>query len=601
MGDHLEQATAPALGVAPGGGLRPRDHALAAGTVLGGRYALGERLGRGGMAEVYLAHDRVLARDVAVKVFHPSAGGPDDEERHGTEMRLLARLSHPGLVMMLDAGTTEFPGGELQDYLVMELVRGPSLAARLAEGPLSAEDAALVGVHVAEALAYIHEEGVVHRDVKPGNILLPPAGRSGAGGSWTKLTDFGIARVRADETATATQELLGTPSYLSPEQATGGRLTAASDVYALGLVLVECLTAERAFPGDALTSAVARLHRPVPLPERFGPRWAELIGSMTALDPLDRLTATAAAEELRALLRPGALGVGPVAGDIGAAAVPLGTVSLPAAVGPVGQAALEEHPSGPLPDGPLDAALEVDLDAPTLGVDPRLLGLRAGPAAASGPAVGAGAAEAATSAEAASDAPGPGDPAEPADQERRRRRGVVVGTALLGVTAALVVAASALAPEAPAADPAATTQEPAVVSQEPSAETEDATATPAAEEPAADAGAPDAGASDATTVTVATDPGPSSGDAAGSAAPVEAVVVTDQVEDDPATTGPGAPKPGKSGPGAADAGREDGPGDDADAADDATEGKPGPAANANERAHQNAAERAEGKRAGTDD
>lgn len=294
-------AQAVPVPISPALDARPRPAPLAAGTVLAGRYVLGDRIGRGGMADVHAAQDAVLGRQVAVKVFHPSAAGPAAAEHHRAEVRLVAGMSHPGLVTVFDAGTTALADEAQQDFLVMELVPGPTLAARLREGALPSGTAARVGSQVAEALAYVHGLGVVHRDVKPANILLPDVDHVGATETWARLADFGIARSGGEQDPGTPGEMLGTPSYLSPEQVAGDPLTSASDVYALGLVLVECLAGERPFPGDPVTAALARRHEAAPVPGHVGPRWAELFAAMTARDPADRPDAAEVVADLRAL------------------------------------------------------------------------------------------------------------------------------------------------------------------------------------------------------------------------------------------------------------------------------------------------------------
>ena len=270
-------------------------------SLLAGRYELLGRLGSGGMADVYRARDTLLGRDVALKVFRDSSTESTFDARQQAEIGLLARLNHPGLVMIFDAGTGVLDGAA-RAFLVIELVQGPSLADRLGGGPLPPTQTALVGTQVAESLAYIHEAGIVHRDVKPANILLPGDTRSGATEAWAKLTDFGIARLVDEARLTSTGTLLGTPSYLSPEQATGTVLGPPTDVYALGLVLLECLTGERVFPGTVLESVAARLdHDPV-VPAELGPVWVALLTSMTTREPASRPTAIEASAELRRLV-----------------------------------------------------------------------------------------------------------------------------------------------------------------------------------------------------------------------------------------------------------------------------------------------------------
>ncbi|MDK1328378.1 serine/threonine-protein kinase [Arthrobacter sp. zg-Y1143] len=264
------------------------------GRLIAGRYRLIEPIGHGGMATVYRGLDEALGRDIAVKLFRASAVAADDVGRQDNEMRLLASLSHPGLVTLFDAGKDDAgrddgEAGEPRTYLVMELVEGSDLRKRLRETDIRHQDVGYIGSELAGALAYIHSRGVVHRDVKPANVLLPPAIPGTA--LRAKLTDFGIARIIDGARITAAGATLGTANYLSPEQASGVAAEAPSDIYSLGLVLLECVTGRVEFSGSAIESAVARLSRDPEVPASLDSHWRGLLAAMTTRDPDLRPTA----------------------------------------------------------------------------------------------------------------------------------------------------------------------------------------------------------------------------------------------------------------------------------------------------------------------
>ncbi|PCN48337.1 serine/threonine protein kinase [Curtobacterium sp. 'Ferrero'] len=252
--------------------------------LLDGRYRLEQAIGQGGMSVVYRGTDETLRRPVAVKVFH---AGSVDIARQDAELGVLAALEHHNLVSLLDAGVVTTVEGTQRRYIVMSLVVGQDLEARLSVGPLAVRHIAEIGFDMAEALHYIHAHGVVHRDIKPSNILLVDYGHD-ADRARARLTDFGIAIAEGAERLTADGVTTGTAAYLSPEQARGGDVGPASDVYSLGLVLLQCFTRRREFPGSVVESAIARLSRDPQLPEPLPEHWKTLLRAMTAQDPADR-------------------------------------------------------------------------------------------------------------------------------------------------------------------------------------------------------------------------------------------------------------------------------------------------------------------------
>ena len=268
-----------------------------AGAVLGGRYVLDDQIGNGGYGEVWRATDTVLARPVAVKLLHPRyAQRSEALARFRAEARHAGGLSHENIAQVFDYGE---PADGQPPYLVMELVDGPSLETVLTGGPLHDSRTMDIVVQAAAGLQAAHAAGMIHRDIKPGNLLL-------AAGGTVKITDFGIAHTIDSAPLTTTGELIGTPGYLAPERAMGEQATPASDLYSLGMMAYECLAGAPPFRGTPLEVALAHRDRPLPpLPPSVAAGVAALVMRLAAKDPVRRPNDAAEVAVWAALLRDG--------------------------------------------------------------------------------------------------------------------------------------------------------------------------------------------------------------------------------------------------------------------------------------------------------
>ncbi|MBO0870721.1 MAG: serine/threonine protein kinase, partial [Micromonosporaceae bacterium] len=262
------------------------------GVALAGRYRLRERIGAGGMGEVWRATDELLGRTVAVKVVLPWLCAESDYGRRFlVEAQAIARVHHPGVVAIHDFGEAQDPDAGRHEvdattvaYLVMEYVHGEPLSQRLRrDGRLSpATTMSLVG-QTAQALQAVHDHGIVHRDIKPANLLVRTDGS-------IALVDFGIALAASGPALTQPGMVVGTPTYAAPEQLLGKAASARSDVYALGLVAYECLSGHTAFAGEGSFAAAEQRTRytPPPLPDDVPPQVAAVVSRALAIDPAQR-------------------------------------------------------------------------------------------------------------------------------------------------------------------------------------------------------------------------------------------------------------------------------------------------------------------------